>query len=335
MNHIKSTLSIIIFFSIYTHAQLEFTGYGSVGYRQFLRDPPNEYHQEVYYEAKLQGELDIKKDIEAQIDLRGYSDDNLVVLREVSVKFEYIKRMKIKVGNIRKDFGVEQVISRENYRLINRSFINDELSNMGYAQRAVSIIFYNTFKDDKDEKDFPYSYYVSAGRDNSQKVGINSRFTLHQNNFSYSAGHQFLYRGGDYKINANGFTADIAYETKRFYSNIEGFYVKNLEEILRKAHFNESYKAYAIGAKLITAYKIDVDGKVIKDIEPVFLGGYFVPVIDEPEQHTLQAVIGVNIYFDKNARLRANGNLLYSKNQFTSDYGMSNSNFAIEMQVIF
>ena len=67
--------------------QVEFTGFGSTGILFFERPVAIGASQEVYFRGKLQADIKVNKEIEAQLDFRGSSDDENVVLREFSAKF--------------------------------------------------------------------------------------------------------------------------------------------------------------------------------------------------------------------------------------------------------
>jgi len=113
--------------SNYPQTDYSFSGYGAAGFRVHDRNQLRKYNQEVYYEGKLQFNYSVNKDIEAQLDLRGNSDDNRIILREFSVKFEYIKQLKFKIGNIKKPFGSEELLEREEMTTIDRSYAHQSI----------------------------------------------------------------------------------------------------------------------------------------------------------------------------------------------------------------
>jgi hypothetical protein len=337
MKLIKSIIPLyIIIFSSLTFSQFKFSGFGSVGYKVYDRETRIEYHHEAYYEAKLQGEYKVNKNIEAQIDLRGYSDDNIVVLQEVTIKFDYSDLFKVKVGNIRKNFGIEQMVSREHLILVERSYINDILSDYGFATRSVSILFYTNYKrDDKDFRNFPFSYYLTFSKNNSQTFSSNSRFTHHAGNFAFSLGYQYLYQGGDYPVKGHGATADIGYSSGDFNASVEGFYAANIVESVRRVKIDPSYNPYSVGANIFTSYRFDTGGDLIKSIEPMLLTGYFIPHTGISSRHTVQVLGGVGFYFQKDVRLRFNANLILSKTEFRPEYNSVDSRGIIDLQVRF
>ncbi len=313
--------------------QVDFTGYGSTGLRLYERPNAIGASQEVYFEGKFQAEIKVNKDIEAQLDFRGSSDDESVTLREFSAKFEYWERAKIEIGNLKQPFGIEQMVSNEDLELIEESFINNELSDYGYAERSFSIMVYSKYKD--EFKTFPFSYYFSLFKDNSLRSGIYSRVSYHQDNFIYSLNYAFHAIGGDYSFKANAFAGDVTFSPKDSRVSLEFFYVKNTEAVLERIVLNGEENIFAAGAKFLAAHVFDIDGKVVKGIEPVFLVGYFVPDIDEKDYHTLQFVPGINVYFHKDVRLRLNYSALRTKNRFNTEYSSLNSLGTLELQVKF
>lgn len=334
----KSVQYLLIFFiltplSEFVSQEIDFTGYGSTGLRLFERPVAIGASQEVYFEGKFQAEIKINKDIEAQLDFRGSSDDENVTLREFSAKFEYWERMKIEIGNLKQPFGIEQMVSNEDLELVEESFIHDQVSDFGYADRSVSVIVYGKYKD--EYKTFPFSYYISLFKNNSLRSGVYTRLSYHQNNFIYSLNYAFHSIGGDYPFKANAFAGDVTFNPKDTRVSLELFYVKNTEAVFERIVLNGDENIFAAGAKFLAAKIFDVDGKVIKGIEPVFLFGYFVPDYDAKDFHTLQFVPGLNVYFHDDVRLRLNYSALMTKNRFNTEYSSLNSLGIIELQVRF
>jgi hypothetical protein len=331
---IQFLLTIFILIPVYElFSQVEFTGYGATGIQVFERPIAIGASQEVYFEGKLQAEIKVNKDIEAQLDFRGNSTDENVVLREFSAKFEYWERMKIEIGNLKQPFGLEQIVSDEDFELVDESFINQQLSDFGYAERSVSVMLYSKYKE--EYKNFPFSYHFSLFKNNSLTSGLYARLSYHNNNFVYSINYSFHSIGGDYPVKANAFSGDITFNPKNTKISLEAFYVKNTEVVLQNIVLNGDDNIYAAGAKLLAANIFDIDGNVVKGLEPVFLLGYFAPDFDEKDFHTLQLVPGLNVYFHDEVRLRLNYNRLLTKNRFNEKYSSLNSLGSLELQVRF
>jgi hypothetical protein len=314
-------------------SQVKFTGFGATGIQLFERPISIGVSQEVYFKGKLQAEIKVNKDIEAQLDFRGNSADERVTLREFSAKFEYWERMKIEIGNLKQPFGLEQMVSDEDLELVDESFINQQLSDFGYAVRSVSVMLYSKYKDEYEY--FPFSYYFSLFKNNSLTSGLYARLSYHNNDFIYSVNYSFQSIGRDYPIKANAFSGDITFNPENTKISLEAFYVKNTEAVLENVVLNGDENIFAAGVKLLAANTFDIDGKIVKGLEPVFLFGYFSPDIDESEFHTLQFVPGLNLYFHDDVRLRLNYNKLLSKNRFNKKYSSINSLGIVVLQVRF
>lgn len=325
---------ISILFTFITSAQeVDFEGYGATGFKFYNRETVIEYNQETYYEGKLQAEIKYNKKIKAQLDFRGNSTDNAVSLREFSLKLEFFKKLYFKIGNLKMPFGYEQLVNREELYTVDRSFVNNKISEVGYGERKISIMAYHEF--DKDEKDFPYSYYFYVFKDNSLYHGAMTRLSYHNNDFIYSINYLFQQKGGNNPISANGFGADVAIEKKDFHSSLQLFYVQDPEEGIRRELQNLNNKIFSTGATYTAAYNFEFNEEFLKGIEPLILVGIFVPDSDLSEYHTIQSILGINFYIDKDVRFRINGDLRFIKSKFNSAYSTQSSRGIFEIQVSF
>lgn len=325
--------SLLIFFVLaeVSNAQVKFTGFGATGYRVIDRDILRGYNQRAYYEAKVQAEIKVNKKIEAQIDIRGDSEDHSVILREVSAKLEYWDRTRIKVGNLRIPFGLEQMIPREEYVAIERSHLHRQLSGLGYGGRAVSIWIDHRYS--KKEEGLPFSIYASLYKNNSLTTGLASRVSYHRQDLTCSVGGLIQHRGGDEQIDAGGVFADLSYNDGRQTASIEIFYVADPVEGIRRRIAGGGASARAAGAKALGSIEFKTGGEVVEKIEPFLLLGSYVPDVDETRAHTLQSNLGVNVYLDKEVRIRLNADLLFTKHEIATGYSTHDSRYTLELQV--
>ncbi|MDP4174189.1 MAG: hypothetical protein Q8933_09495 [Bacteroidota bacterium] len=335
-NYLISLFFILLNFfqeTTFSQEKIKFSGYGATGYKIYDRNVLRDYNQEAYYEGKLQADVKINKHIDAQLDMRGSSEDERLVLREFSVKFDYLKYMKFKAGNIKKPFGLEQLVNTEDLLTIGRSFIQSSVADLGYAGRSISLEAYYNYN--KKRPEFPYSYALAVMRDNSLNTCLAARFSFHNDDLIWSLNYLFQHLGGEYPQNASGFSADLTYEKNSFSSSVEMMYVKDPFESLRHVQSGFGGNIYAFGLKSINALSIHIDGEVIKTIEPVLLAGVFFPDSKEKYSHTFEIITGGNIYLDKDLRLRINGDLLLSRNRSNSAYSTIGSKVSFECQVMF
>jgi hypothetical protein len=330
-----AVLVFCVFFSDSSAAQdkFSFTGYGAAGFSAYDRNQLREYNQVSYYEGKLQFNYIVNKHIEAQLDLRGNSDDNRIILREFSAKFEYIKLLRFKVGNIKKPFGSEQLLEKEELATIDRSYVQNTISDYGYGGRGVSVMAYYNYN--KKRSDYPYSYFVSFYKDNSFNSGVVMRGAYHFGDVAASVNYEYLNKGGEFPISGQGLCANLDYEGDEAKAGLAVFYVRNPYESLRRRQINLSDGVYTAGVSLSASYKFDTGAEVIKEIEPVLLLGCLTPDIDETKYNTLEMIIGGNFYFHKDVRLRLHGDLLLNKSMYNSSYSSAGSKFTVELMACF
>lgn len=324
---------MVIFTAIRLFPQTDysFSGYGAAGFRVYDRNQLRKYNQEVYYEGKLQFNYKVNKYIEAQLDLRGNSDDNRIILREFSAKFEYIKLLKFKIGNIKKPFGSEELLEREELTTIDRSYAHQTISDFGYGGRGVSVMAYYNYS--KKRSEYPYSYFFSFFKDNSFNSGMVLRGSYHLGNLAASLNYAFLNKGGEYPIDNHGLCANLDYEDDNYKGAVALFYVRNPFESLRRQLISLDDKIYSTGINISSSYCFETDAEIIKKIEPVLLLGYFAPNTNESKYHTFEMIAGSNFYFHKDVRLRLNGDLLLTKNLYNSSYSSVGSKVTVEIQV--
>src|SRR5690606_2757301 len=153
---------LIIFVSTTVFAQeIKFTGYGSFGYKFIDRLRIIEYNQETYFEGKFQAEIEINKQIEAQLDFRANSDDQQAKLREVSAKFSYLDFLTFEGGHVKRPFGSEYLVSSDDLISVERSYLTEISEELGYSGRSTGIMAYH-----KAKKDEAHSYYLFLYKNN-------------------------------------------------------------------------------------------------------------------------------------------------------------------------
>lgn len=313
--------------------KIQLTGYGAAGYKIYDRNILRQYNQEAYYEGKLQADVKINRHLDAQLDMRGSSEDERLVLREFSVKFDYLKYMKFKAGNIKKTFGLEQLVNTEELPTIERSYIQRSISDLGYGGRSISLMTY--YKFNKKHPELPFSYSAAVMKDNSLNTSLAGRISFHSDGLTYSLNYLYQHLGGDFPESANGFSADLVYEGDVLKSSIEVQYAEDAIESQRLKLSGAGRDAYVCGIKSVSAYSFDLGGEVIKSIEPVLLAGVYFPDSRLKKSHTIEIITGGNVYLDKDLRLRLNGDLLLSRDIHNSSYSTTGSKLLFECQVTF
>jgi hypothetical protein len=317
----------------YARAQVEFTGFGAVGFRLIDRERFIEINNEVYYEGKLQANIEVNKHIDAQLDFRGNSSDQRVELREFSAGFSYIKRVTIDVGNIKDPFGAERLESEEDLATIDRSVLSESVSLIGYGRRNVGVTVHRKF--DKDDSAFPHEYRLHGFKNNANQTGLVGRYTHHLGDYEASLNYTLLNTGGDYPIVSHAFAAYLLYDVKDLEIDGEIMLVQDPIEGIRRQLMGRNSIVYALGGRISAARGFDTDGSVVEEIEPLVMVSYFRPDSQVSDTHTLQVLLGTNVYFEKEVRARVNIDLHLTRNEFSTKYSSIGSRLILELQVRF
>lgn len=342
---LKFIILLVILISSVNAEDYSFSGYGSTGYIFYDRSIIKGNSEESFYEAKLQMDLDISKNIEAQLDFRGQSDEHAVELREFSVKFEYYDYLKFKFGNVKLPFGAEQLENRENLLTFDRSIGHESHSELGFGGRSIGLLAYYKFS--KKRENFPYSYYMNLYRNNSLNSGVVLRGAYHYGDFAFGSSYLFQHRGGRNAINSNAGGIDISFEGGKSSISIEGAVFKdpvvsiqntlsNDELALQAgAHDFEDDEIYGATFRLTGAYKFSTDGDVIKHIEPIYMFSTYYPDISELGNIEMQNLVGANFYFSKKVRMRMQADLRMTKSEFSDEYTTLGSRAIFDLQIRF
>lgn len=327
-----------VFFSALLPALLqaqdvEFSGFGATGVRIYDRNPVAEFNQDYFYEGKLQADISLSKDIEAQLDFRGKSDEREVVLREFSVKFEYFRYARVKIGNVKKPYSIEGLADRDEYIPVFDSYIHRRNEQLGYAGRNVGLLVYYNYKDKRPE--FPFSYAAGVFRNNSYVTSAYARGSWHSNAFIASLGYALLSRSGDDAITTHGFSADAGLVGKWAESRLELFYAQDPEEGIRRRLMNQDPSVNTMGLRSLSALRFDIDGDVVEMLEPHLMVTWYAPDAETTEYHTLEILLGINVFLDDDVRLRLAADGLLTKDRYSDSYSTHGSVFATEVFVRF
>ena len=112
-------------------------GYGNAGYIIYNRAQYNNEYQLSYFEGKLKTDVQYVEKIDGQIYFKANSPDHYVKLEELNLRFHLWDYFYLRFGNMKKPFGYEYLEAEEELQTINRSFANEEISDMGYTGKAL------------------------------------------------------------------------------------------------------------------------------------------------------------------------------------------------------
>jgi len=347
----KCILILVLFtlpsFTFSKQAEITYSGWGETGIiiekQNIVNGPPII----TYYAAKLQADIKINKEIDAQIGVKGHSDTSQVEFNEFSLKFDYHDYFKVKAGHLKQPFGHEQQTSHDNLLTFNRSNAHYAMAKMGYANRSVAIKGYYNFS--KKRPEFPYSYAVSLFKNNSNNSGINIKGSQHFPDTVLSGYFQYQHKDGrsTISIDSIGVGSDVLYQTKTSSMGVALFILEdpiasfqNLEQniIIEKSSLDQPNLDESVIAgtfQSFVSYRFKTNNTVFQSYEPILLTSLYVPIIDDLKSHEWQTAFGVNAYFTKEVRLRLQVDYLVTNKSTSEEPSINGSTVELGLQASF
>ncbi len=316
----KCTVSILLALSLkltsalYGEEKISYDGYIETGWEY----ENGETYCEIFSKAKLEFKFKLTEYIKGQIDLRANSNKREIELREASALFKYNPDFLIKIGNLKKCFGIEELMSHEEIYTIKKSVINQHLSPFGYVSRDPTIRIYRKYKNEG----LPYSYNFQISYNQSYQIIINTRISHHNLWGLSDVGLDGIYQHAtsglkcEYPTQTFAVALNFKKEKSSSYTDIEFFSGLDPIETQLSEFYGEEKNIIFLGTKLLSAYRFNIDNMVVKGIEPIFLFSYLSFDIERLDVNRIESLFGINIYFDSDVRLRLNGDLISSNNRY-------------------
>ncbi|MDT8325187.1 MAG: hypothetical protein RRA94_13835, partial [Bacteroidota bacterium] len=224
-------------------------------------------------------------------------------------------------------------VDRDEYIPVFDSYAHRRNEELGYAGRNVGLMVYYNFKDKRP--DFPFSYAAGVFRNNSYVTSAYARGSWHHDGLATSFGYAMLARSGDDAITTHGISADAGYRTDAAETSLEFFYAQDPEEGIRRRLLERDEKVFTAGLRSLSALRFDIDGDVVEIIEPHVMLTLYAPDAAFSEYHTVEILLGVNIFLDDDVRLRLVADGLLTRDRFAEEYSTHGSVFATEVFIRF
>ena len=287
-----------------------------------------------YFRGKIEFDIELSDEIDLQLDFRGDSRDEQVELRELHVDFVYTDAWRVRVGFLRKRFGQEDLTSRENLPVVERSDVNDFLSDLGYVGRDYGVHFFRRY----DDEGPPVSYLAGLAYNDSRTASAHGHLILHDraDTRRFLAGLVFR-RSKDIKVEAgvqHVAAANLGVEVERgpLTVGVEAFGGNDPVETALRGFTGENDRVFFLAGRGVAYRRIALPGRVVRAAEPVLMLGVLAPDAAHPDAHRIQARGGLNVYFDDDVRLMVEGFGLAARNRFQADRVYSGSTFRVVLQ---
>lgn len=277
----------------------------------------NERFRESFYRAKVQFNVKISGDLEAQIDVRGESDTHTMELREAYLTADLGKAAGLDFGQGKKRFGLEFQKSKEHLLTVERTLIYRRLEPFGFVGR-----------------DLNFHYYRKA-RAGTRRTGVSVNLGYSEDHNTTMIGHLTrLNTVGSFALGASGllqldqieggsqtvwgFGAELLRDTEAHHVEIEAIVGQDpFQSEFEKSLGGEN--VYFFGGKFLYGHRFKTSRRLLKALEPVVVASLWTPNIDEFELNTLELLAGINFYLAPELRVGLNGDLLLTRSSKISD----------------
>lgn len=292
----------------------------------------NDRFRESFYQAKVQFNVKVKGDLEAQIDVRGESDTHTMELREAILTADLGKAQGLDFGQGKKRFGLEFQKSKEKLLTTERTLIYRRLEPFGFVGRDLNFRYYRNAR--PGDRRTGVSFNFGYGEDhNTTLIGHWTRLnTLGSFAFGVSGLLQ-LDKIEDGSQTVWGFGVELLRDTDTHHLEIETVIGQDpFESEFEKRLGGEN--VYFFGGKFLYGHRFKTSRGLIKAFEPVVVGSVWTPNIDVFELNTLELLAGINFYLAPELRVTLNGDLLLTRSStISNERTYTDSNVILQAQL--
>lgn len=281
----------------------------------------NNRFRENFYRAKVQFNVKVDKNLEAQIDIRNESADHELELREAFFTVDLGKAEGLDFGQSKKQFGTEFQKSKEKLLTAERTLLYRYLEPFGFVGRDVSFRYYRKARDDVRRSGMSLALGFSEDH-NLTAIGRTTRLrTLG----SFAMGASGLVQldkiaGGSQTVWALG--GEMLRDTEKHHVEIEAMIGQDPFSSEFEKSFGDGKNVYFGGGKILYGHYFTKSR-----LEPVLVSSLLVPDLNTFDRNTVQLLVGLNYYAAAALRLALNGDLRLAtsaKNQDERTYAGSN-----------
>lgn len=310
--------------------KVSYDGYLSINARsEYSKD-----YAELFTKAKLEFILKIDPDIKVEIDIRGNSNQSALKLHEVHALIKCNSDLRVKIGNIKRRFGKEELVSQEDYYTIGNSQINSYLSNLGYLSRDPGIQVYK-----KEGNPISYStaflYNQSGILTNTSRVtysGILGSICLGLDGiYQLCTVHRFLEHEYEYPTHSYTFSMDVSNEIKTFYNELEGFLGLDPFQTQMSEISDDYREVLFFGTRWLSSYYFNTNRSVLKGVEPLLSLSILCSDVKYIQANSIELLSGINLHLKNNICVRLNGDLILTNTKYNTD----ERTIAAESKVLF
>lgn len=273
----------------------------------------NNRFRENFYRAKVQFNVKVDKNLEAQIDIRGESDTHEMELREAFFTVDLGKAKGLDFGQNEKQFGLEFQKPKEKLLTAERTLLYRYLEPFGFVGRDVNLRYYRKARSDVRRGGIALGLGYSEDH-NITVVGHSARLNALG---SFALGASGLVQldkiaGGSQTVWALG--GEILRDTEKHHVEIEAMFGQD--------PFASEFEKSFGGGKILYGHYFTKSR-----FEPVVVSSLLVPDLATFDLNTIELLVGLNYYANSALRIGLNSDLLLTtsaQNQDERTYAGSN-----------
>jgi hypothetical protein len=266
--------------------------------------------------GKLELEYRIRHNLLVGADIFATANRPELRLRELFVRIE--GRPNVKIGNIKRYLGLEELVGEEERYMIDESQVNFGLADFGYIGRSPGLLFYQR---PSRTDSMSFSYYGSTSYDQTGNLVVNgrvgrTRLAEWETGLCaiVKAATPHLFFSAPYKYEypelAYAASLDIARTSRPFYADIECFVGLNPFKTEFAEFQGEDRQVLFAAVKSLASYRIRTGGDPVPAIQPGLLLSILAHDLKDYRVNRIETRAGLDLYFAEKIRLRFNGGLV-------------------------
>jgi hypothetical protein len=296
-----------------------------------------ERYSESFYRGKVQFEIKVSKNLEAQIDIRGESDTHEMELREAFFKADLGKAIGLDFGQSKKRFGIEFQKSKEKLLTVERTLIYQHLEPIGFVGRDVNLRYYRNAKKEVRRTGLSASIGYNEAHDvtlvghwerlntiGSLALGASAVIQFDQFDTGLEFGRQTVW----------GLGLELLRDTQAHHVEVEAIIGQDPFASVFERSFGDGENVYFFGGKILYGHRFKSSRRLLKAFEPVVVASLLARDIDRFERNTIQFLGGANFYLAPELRVSLNADLLLTSTPTDPDArSRAGSNLVMQVQL--
>ncbi len=296
----------------------------------------------VYDEKTVQiGKAELETTVKAGSGVKGRfeleADYNLagVRIKECWIQFKFKKPVRLRLGNQRKVFGLEEIHGSKTRPTIHRSFINRYIQSFGVLSYDPLI----QLRGKIGAQENTLTWYAVTGADPDVRIFGNIAVWLAWKNGTIGFCDLYAWHWNKKyfpQTNSNLGVLSLEYFIKQWYSSLEIFtgLDPNASDITQQ--MGDFRKVYFLATKVLVKKNFPIEKKFVKGIEPIVSGSWLMNDTETSSQGFGEVLAGLTVHFSTKLQVRwmTDGSIIYAHDYAGVSWGRYNYKIASQVHLV-